>query len=788
MTMLARDHHGNGNANANAANTAANHANMILIMKKQRQAKEMIQQADDIIVRVNAVNAAKEAATPMMTMGSISAPPQPQPHQTSQLRLAETILRETCATVSKWHRDYEEEDDHGDAVDVNAGDAGAGRNIHNGIRSHKTNTNPFGRYLSQAQHRLAQTSLLLGKLDAACALLLRIIHRDPYALSLSALAMAWYDVALVYLRQGQWQRCQRAVNQAMIVMRSKPRSGPTHTLLVPVPAGGRPGSLSASLSLSGGGMSSSVGGGVGLDLDHHHVRMEVEERCCCPTPTNTQKISNKQQAATTMTMLATDHHGNGNGNTANAAANHANTNSILIMKKQRQAREMIQQADDIIIRVNAVNAAKEAATPTMTMGTISAPQQPQPHQKSQLRLAETILRETCATVSKWHRDYEEEDDHGDAVDVNAGDAGAGRNIHNGIRSHKTNTNPFGRYLSQAQHRLAQTSLLLGKLDAACALLLRIIHRDPYALSLSALAMAWYDVALVYLRQGQWQRCQRAVNQALIVMRSKPRSGPTHTLLVPVPAGGRPGSLSASLSLSGGGMSSSVGGGCGSGSGSSPCSHGSGRTLLLQVGPDETMTVLLHQVATRLREQQQRQQRPRQNHGSHHSSRASRGILATLPWSIQFAVVTTAFGVLTDAVAMPLSRILPVESRPIAGAATEATTETAGSRNGSEDDHSSSVTAASIPAIPVPTSLNGSVVGSTNVHQHDDEDEQHECECYYYDSEDEESDEEEDDGYGDEYDDDETAAMRRYHDKLARSVVKEHGESMDPSSSGAAGAA
>eukprot|EP00538_Stauroneis_constricta_P002416 CAMPEP_0119546490 /NCGR_PEP_ID=MMETSP1352-20130426/892_1 /TAXON_ID=265584 /ORGANISM="Stauroneis constricta, Strain CCMP1120" /LENGTH=482 /DNA_ID=CAMNT_0007591201 /DNA_START=30 /DNA_END=1478 /DNA_ORIENTATION=- len=482
-----------------------------------------------------------------------------------------------------------------------------------------------------------------------------------------------------------------------------------------------------------------------------------------------------------MTMLATDHHGNGNGNTANAAANHANTNSILIMKKQRQAREMIQQADDIIVRVNAVNAAKEAATPMMTMGSISAPQQPQPHQKSQLRLAETILRETCATVSKWHHDYEEEDDHGDVV--NASDAGAGRN--GSTRSHNTNNNPFGRYLSQAQHRLAQTSLLLGKLDAACALLLRIIHRDPYALSLSALAMAWYDVALVYLRQGQWQRCQRAVNQAMIVMRSKPRSGPTHTLLVPVPAGGRPGSLlSASLSLSGGG----VGGGCGSGSASSPCSHGSERTLLLQVGPDDTMTVLLHQVATRLREQQQRQQRPRQNHGSHHSSRASSGILATLPWSMQFAVVTTAFGVLTDAVAMPLSRILPVESRPIARAATE----TAGS-NGSEHGHSSSVTAASIPAIPVLASLNGSVADNTNVHhqqhQHQNEDEQHEeCEYYYYDSEDEESDEEDEDGYGDEYDDDETAAMRRYHDKISRSVVKEHGESMGPSSSGAAGAA
>eukprot|EP00538_Stauroneis_constricta_P004621 CAMPEP_0119546370 /NCGR_PEP_ID=MMETSP1352-20130426/824_1 /TAXON_ID=265584 /ORGANISM="Stauroneis constricta, Strain CCMP1120" /LENGTH=477 /DNA_ID=CAMNT_0007591073 /DNA_START=124 /DNA_END=1557 /DNA_ORIENTATION=- len=453
------------------------------------------------------------------------------------------------------------------------------------------------------------------------------------------------------------------------------------------------------------------------------------------------------------------------------------TDPVLIMKKQRQAKSMMQQANSIIISVNETAARSAPAE-------IGSAEQHQ-HLR-QLKLAETILNETCVKVGQWWQDYDiqraviqynvqrqqEEEElrqlaiararraSPHSVQVVNDDAVTNENSHHHDKADALDEmdlpdhNPYGTYLFQAQHRLAQVSLLLGKLEVACNLMLRALQQDSRSFSLSALVMTWYDVALVYLYQGKWQHCQRAINQAMVVMQAKPRSPPTHTIFVPVPDGETSSSpLASSLGIP-----------------ASPSNAGAGGSpdIRLQVGPDETMTVFLHQVMAKLRELMP---------GADAGGDFRRSPLARLPWSIQFTTYTTAFGVSTDATPMPLSSILPVQSMPLAAPqqgndATSTTTSSTSTGASAIDEEYASVTAASLPAI-------FQTVGGAGLDDDEDDDEDE-----FDDDFDDMMDE---DAFDEEDDDDEATAHRRHHDNNAQSRAKDFCATMDPSNR-AAGAA
>eukprot|EP00538_Stauroneis_constricta_P004835 CAMPEP_0119547862 /NCGR_PEP_ID=MMETSP1352-20130426/1894_1 /TAXON_ID=265584 /ORGANISM="Stauroneis constricta, Strain CCMP1120" /LENGTH=441 /DNA_ID=CAMNT_0007592923 /DNA_START=307 /DNA_END=1632 /DNA_ORIENTATION=+ len=302
--------------------------------------------------------------------------------------------------------------------------------------------------------------------------------------------------------------------------------------------------------------------------------------------------------------------------------------------RTRQAREMLQLANSVVI---ASNHAHEFSI----------------HQALRVRdleLAETVLYKACCNIGQWHCDWEAA--QGDRIHRQSPHLPhGGHDLHSttmaGMPSRSGSDgancipsqapmsmsaaqqqpppqNPFRIYLAQVRHRLAQTSLLLGKLNVACNLFLHVIVHDPDSLSLAALAMTWYDVALIYLHHRKWDQCQMALHQAAATVQAKPRDDATHV----IPIGPQRGAAMAPL----------------------PSNHDAVAQIgLMRVGPDETMLFFIHQIIVRLRFVLTPQ----------HMRSPNAPAFPTLPWSIQFTTVTCHFGRLTDAVAMPLSTVLSI---------------------------------------------------------------------------------------------------------------------------------
>ena len=121
--------------------------------------------------------------------------------ETSNIVHAEKIINEACELLESWTMDYDEEVVHGSAAAVAADGSEAIEN-------------PFATFLAQARHRLGQIALLKGDLQSASTLFLHVILHDSHTLSPSALAMTWYDVALIFMRYGNTPQAEESLKQA----------------------------------------------------------------------------------------------------------------------------------------------------------------------------------------------------------------------------------------------------------------------------------------------------------------------------------------------------------------------------------------------------------------------------------------------------------------------------------------------------------------------------------------------------------------------------------------------
>jgi len=129
--------------------------------------------------------------------------------------------------------------------------------------------------------------------------------------------------------------------------------------------------------------------------------------------------------------------------------------------------------------------------------------------------AESALLRACWLLENWALDLEEQ---------GSGETTSNSN-NNNSNSSSSNKNPFYILLAQAKHRLGQVCLLRGpaRIETAARLFLQVLLHDPHTLSPTALAMTWYDVGLIYLRQpstSMIEAAQSSFEYALGILRQQ----------------------------------------------------------------------------------------------------------------------------------------------------------------------------------------------------------------------------------------------------------------------------
>ena len=175
------------------------------------------------------------------------------------------------------------------------------------------------------------------------------------------------------------------------------------------------------------------------------------------------------------------HHGHGNNNNNNSRMMRMMISNPVRMEKYKQ-------------RMEAAKAFLQRATET-----------------TNILHAEKIINEACELLENWTNDYEEEILQGDDDDRD-GDHRRGHG-HHGHNHNPNEENPFATFLAQARHRLGQIALLKGDLSKASSLFLHVIVHDSHTLSPSALAMTWYDVAVIFLTYGNLLQGEEALKHA-----------------------------------------------------------------------------------------------------------------------------------------------------------------------------------------------------------------------------------------------------------------------------------
>jgi tetratricopeptide (TPR) repeat protein len=118
--------------------------------------------------------------------------------------------------------------------------------------------------------------------------------------------------------------------------------------------------------------------------------------------------------------------------------------------------------------------------------------------------AEVVLLKACELLESWAVDYEDQQFYYNAPAT-------------GSSSASEDDNPFCTLLAQARHRYAQVCVLQGNLELACRLFLQVLLHDPDTLSPSALAMAWYDVGLIYTKYNKLEHALAALRKSLLIL-------------------------------------------------------------------------------------------------------------------------------------------------------------------------------------------------------------------------------------------------------------------------------
>eukprot|EP00538_Stauroneis_constricta_P006523 CAMPEP_0119573216 /NCGR_PEP_ID=MMETSP1352-20130426/45013_1 /TAXON_ID=265584 /ORGANISM="Stauroneis constricta, Strain CCMP1120" /LENGTH=427 /DNA_ID=CAMNT_0007622903 /DNA_START=166 /DNA_END=1449 /DNA_ORIENTATION=+ len=251
-----------------------------------------------------------------------------------------------------------------------------------------------------------------------------------------------------------------------------------------------------------------------------------------------------------------------------------------------------------------------------------------------LELVESILYKCCNTIQAWLSSFMQSSE-ANARNKTTGTAEAAAVV----AAQRKESRPLRVCHAQARHRLAQTSLLLGKLDYACTLLLSLVAAGDNngAFSDSALLAMWYDLALIYLHAGKWNQCEAAIARATAVVRKKTPAPATHSVYMPT-APVLVGSATIKNATHGHHVQA-----------------GSSLVTQMRVGSDETMLFFLHQILMRLKESVAGSTRTTAPTAPRHSN------LPILPWSLQFTTVTQRLGVSTNAVAISLARVFHPEN-------------------------------------------------------------------------------------------------------------------------------
>jgi len=314
---------------------------------------------------------------------------------------------------------------------------------------------------------------------------------------------------------------------------------------------------------------------------------------------------------------------------ATGMANHRTHGAV--KQHMAQAEEMMLLANSIIIALNHSNGNESNGNDAMKLIQ-------QALRIRDLELVESILYKCCNTIQAWLTSSV----HSTGLNNNARDKITSTAIAAAVAAaRKKESRPLRVCHAQARHRLAQTSLLLGKLDYACTLLLSLVAGDNHdgAFSDSALLAMWYDLALIYLHAGKWNQCEAAIARATAVARRKTPAPATHSVYMPT----RPVLVGSATTMN---------------ASTAPGHNQEGSSALvtqMRVGSDETMLFFLHQILIRLKESVAGSTRTAAPTTPGHSN------LPILPWSLQFTTVTQRLGVSTDAVAISLARVFHPEN-------------------------------------------------------------------------------------------------------------------------------
>jgi tetratricopeptide (TPR) repeat protein len=126
---------------------------------------------DEVVYRIR-------SAKSLIQMGTHSSNPEE----------SENILYQACDLLEHWCKEFEKDE--------------------------QETGNPFIVLRAQARHRLGQITLQRGNLALALHLFQQVVLNDPHTLSPQALAMTWYDVALIYIAYGSIIQAQEALGKS----------------------------------------------------------------------------------------------------------------------------------------------------------------------------------------------------------------------------------------------------------------------------------------------------------------------------------------------------------------------------------------------------------------------------------------------------------------------------------------------------------------------------------------------------------------------------------------------
>eukprot|EP00538_Stauroneis_constricta_P013440 CAMPEP_0119561002 /NCGR_PEP_ID=MMETSP1352-20130426/16398_1 /TAXON_ID=265584 /ORGANISM="Stauroneis constricta, Strain CCMP1120" /LENGTH=342 /DNA_ID=CAMNT_0007609099 /DNA_START=317 /DNA_END=1345 /DNA_ORIENTATION=- len=150
--------------------------------------------------------------------------------------------------------------------------------------------------------------------------------------------------------------------------------------------------------------------------------------------------------------------------------------------------------------------------------------------------AETILLKACELLESWAVDFEEHQlrHYYNVQQMQQMHHQRQQLPHQLLAANampSEDDNPFCTLLAQARHRYAQVCVLRGNLEMACRLFLQVLLHDPDTLSPSALAMAWYDVGLIYTRYGKLEHAMAALKKSLVVLHSNASTDETMNFFI-----------------------------------------------------------------------------------------------------------------------------------------------------------------------------------------------------------------------------------------------------------------